>query len=72
MKLGIALIFQNVFLLAVSGQRVRPWTRRDCQRVSTTPPIDHSQPPPFSPTTRIHMPAGQTVHVTNSHAMRNA
>ncbi|KAL9965810.1 hypothetical protein ACROYT_G029658 [Oculina patagonica] len=35
MKFFTAFILQNVFFLAVYGQRVRPWTQRDCQRMTS-------------------------------------
>ena len=78
MTLVVVLILQSVFLLAVYGQRVRPWTQRDCQRVRMTPPINHPPPPIASipsclPTVSFLTPVGQTAQllIVTQHAYRH-
>ena len=36
MKFALLIAVQNVFILAVSEQRITPWTNRDCARVRMT------------------------------------
>ena len=36
MKFALLIAVQNVFILAVYGQKIAPWTNRDCTRVRMT------------------------------------